>query len=109
MISSVRDSLAVATAVAVRVTDDTLAVDLADGRTISVPIDWYPRLVHGTARERANYEIRPLGIHWPDLDEDVSIAGLLAGRASGETPASLKRWLDARSAGAAGAKSKRKK
>ncbi|HEY7120228.1 MAG TPA: DUF2442 domain-containing protein [Tepidisphaeraceae bacterium] len=107
MITSANDKSA-PEAVAVRVTNDTLAVDLADGRTISVPIDWYPRLVHGTARERDNFEIGPLGIHWPDLDEDVSIAGLLAGRASGETPTSLKRWLDGRSGGTT-SKSKRKK
>jgi hypothetical protein len=81
---------------AVKVTDDTLTVDLEDGRTISAPLEWYPRLVHGTARERANVEIGPFGIHWPDLDEDVSVAGLLAGRPSGETPTSLKKWLDSR-------------
>ena len=80
----------------VKVTADTLAVGLEDGRTISAPLDWYPRLVHATARERANVETSPFGLHWPDLDEDVSVAGLLAGRASGESPASLKKWLDSR-------------
>jgi len=83
----------------VRCTDDTLTVDLMDGRTISVPLAWYPRLRHGTSAERANVEIGPYGLHWPDLDEDVSIRGLLLGRKSGESPASLKRWLDHRARG----------
>ena len=82
----------------VLVTDDTLSVDLEDGRTVSVPIGWYPRLASGTDSERSNFEISGAGygVHWPDLDEDVSVAGLLAGRASGESPASLKKWLDSR-------------
>ncbi len=88
----------------VKVSADTLTVDLEDGRTISVPLDWYPRLVHGTARERGTWEIGPFGIHWPELDEDISIAGLLAGRPSGESQQSLRRWLDQRSS-----KSKKKK
>lgn len=66
------------------VTDDTLTVGLADGRTISVPLQWYPRLRHGTPEERANFEIGVFGIHWPDLDEDISTRGLLLGRKSGE-------------------------
>jgi hypothetical protein len=80
----------------VKVSADTLSVDLEDGRTISVPLDWYPRLVHGSARERSNWEIGRFGIHWPDLDEDISIAGLLAGRQSGESQQSLRKWLDQR-------------
>ena len=80
----------------VRVTEDLLTVDLDDGRTISVPLAWYPRLLHGTLRERANWEILGPGIHWPELDEDISVAGLLLGRASGESQASLKRWLESR-------------
>ena len=66
----------------VSITDDTLAVDLEDGRTIAVPIGWYPRLAYGTPKERANFEISGAGygIHWPDLDEDVGVEGLLLGK-----------------------------
>ena len=82
----------------VRLDNDSLAVDLVDGRTIIVPIVWYPRLWHGTPEERRNFEILGGGeyIHWPALDEDLTVAGLLAGRPSGESQASLKIWLDAR-------------
>lgn len=85
----------------VTVTDDTLVVDLVDGRTIGVPVAWYPRLAHGTAAERDRWRFigEGEGIHWPDLDEDISIEGLLAGRRSGETQASLTRWLERRKAG----------
>jgi len=84
----------------VRVTDDTLIVELLDGRTLSVPLAWYPRLAHGTVAERANWRFigRGDGIHWPQLDEDISVEDLLAGRRSGETQASLQRWLQARKA-----------
>ena len=83
------------------VTDDSLLVDLADGRTITVPLAWFPRLTHGTAAERANWRLigRGTGIHWPDLDEDISVESLLAGRRSGETQESLRRWLTARKEG----------
>jgi hypothetical protein len=81
----------------VKVTDDTLTVDLTDGRTISVPILWYPRLAHGTPEERNHWEIASgIGIHWPDLDEDISVEGLLRGLTSGESQKSLQRWLDQR-------------
>jgi len=82
----------------VKVTDESLVVDLADGRTISVPIDWYPRLVHGSREERAKWRLigRGAGIHWPDLDEDISVDGLLAGQPSNESPASLRQWLKSR-------------
>lgn len=85
-------------AVAVAVTDDAVTIDLVDGRTLSVPIAWYPRLAHGTSAERANWRLvgRGDGIHWPDLDEDLSIDGLLAGRLSQESQSSLDRWLQAR-------------
>ena len=86
-------------ATAVRVTDDTLSVDLEDGRTIAVPLAWYPRLQNGTPDEWSNFEIGAYGIHWPDLDEDISADGLLAGRRSGETQESLRKWLQARKAG----------
>jgi Protein of unknown function (DUF2442) len=82
----------------VSVTDDTLAVDLSDGRTISVPLAWFPRLLQGTPQERDNWRFVAggEGIHWPDLDEDVSVEGLLAGRRSGESQSSFKRWLEKR-------------
>jgi hypothetical protein len=82
----------------VAVSEDTLTVELTDGRSISVPISWYPRLVHGTPKERSNWDLLGggVGIHWPDLDEDISVQGLLAGRRSGETQASLLRWLEGR-------------
>ena len=87
-----------AKAQSVMVTDDTLAVDLADGRTISVPLAWYPRLLHGTSKERNNWRFigDKEGIHWSDLDEDISIENLLMGRASGESQNSFKRWLEKR-------------
>jgi hypothetical protein len=87
-------------AISVSVTGDTLSVDLSDGRTISAPLAWYPRLVHGTPAERRNCQLigGGEGIHWPELDEDISVAGLLAGRRSGESQTSLKRWLLSRSA-----------
>jgi hypothetical protein len=81
------------------VTDDELTVSLTDGRTLSVPLTWYPRLWHGTAEERGHWGLigDGRGIHWPDLDEDISIEGLLEGRRSGESQPSLKRWLERRS------------
>jgi hypothetical protein len=86
-------------ATAVRVTEDSLVVDLADGRTVSVPLAWYPRLLQGSPEERANHRFigEGEGIHWPDLDEDVSVENILAGQASGEGAKSFARWLDARS------------
>ncbi len=86
---------------AVVLTDDTLKADLADGRTISAPLVWYPRLVHASQEERGNWELigGGQGIRWPDLDEDLSIEGLLAGRPSGESPLSFQRWLEARKTG----------
>ena len=82
----------------VTVTEDTLSVDLEDGRTVSVPIGWYPRLAHGTSAERANLQISGAGygIHWPDLDEDIGVDGLLLGKKSTESPASFERWLQQR-------------
>jgi hypothetical protein len=83
----------------VQVTDDTLTVNLADGRTVSVPVEWYPRLAHGTPQEQKNWRLigRGAGIHWPDLDEDISLENLLLGQPSGESQKSLKRWLANRS------------
>ena len=73
----------------VRITDDVLSADLLDGRTIIVPLAWYPRLRHGTPEQRANWQIAGggYGIHWPDLDEDLSTAGLLHGAPAPHTPA----------------------
>ena len=84
----------------VSVSEDSLTVDLVDGRTIIVPLVWYPRLWYGTPEERDHFEIIGDGafIHWPDLDEDLSISGLLAGRRSGESHRSLKKWLEERAA-----------
>lgn len=84
-----------ARATSVAVTEDSLSVDLADGRTIIVPLAWYPRLWHGKPAERNRFELIGDGavIHWLDLDEDLSVAGLLAGRRSGESPESLKKWI----------------
>ena len=83
-----------ATAKAVKISNDTLIVELRDGRSVSVPLKWYPRLAEGRPAERRNWEfIGPgTGIHWPDLDEDISVEGLLLGRPSAESPASLQRW-----------------
>ena len=82
----------------VKVNDDEVIVDLVDGRTITVPLAWYPRLWHGSPQERNHFEIFADGayIHWPDLDEDLTVAGMLAGQRSGESPQSLKKWLDSR-------------
>lgn len=78
--------------------EDTLTVDLNDGRTISVPIGWYPRLMHATPEERNNWRLigEGEGIHWKDLDEDVSIENLILGKPSGESQKSLKKWLSKR-------------
>ena len=80
-------------------TDDTLSVDLSDGRSISVPIAWFPRLLHASEQERNHWRLigRGQGIHWEDIDEDISIEGLLTGRPSGESQESFKKWLANRS------------
>jgi hypothetical protein len=80
------------------VTDDTLTVDLDDGRTIAVPLAWYPRLLHGTSEERNNWRfiVDKEGIHWSALDEGISVENLLLGKASGESQNSFKRWLEMR-------------
>jgi len=78
--------------------DETLIVDLMDGRILTVPIAWYPRLAHGTSMERTHWQLigGGSGIHWPDLDEDLEVEDLLVGRRSGETAESLKQWLERR-------------
>lgn len=92
--------LAIPNAERVTVTEDTLHVELSDGRTISAPLAWYPRLLHATKEERGNWRLigKGQGMHWSDLDEDISVEGLLAGRPSGESQRSFKKWLDSRSA-----------
>jgi len=76
------------------VTADTLTVDLADGRTVQGPKLWYPRLSHGSSEERSKSELSPFGIHWPAVDEDISVEALLLGEKFGESQASLKKWLE---------------
>ena len=87
-----------ALAQSVQVTVDNLTMHLVDGRSISVPLAWYPRLAHGTPHERANWRLigRGEGVHWPDLDEDISVENLLSGARSGESHSSLKQWLSSR-------------
>ncbi len=82
----------------VNIDEDSLTIDFVDGRTISVPLDWYPRLVHATPDERNNWRLigHGAGIHWPDLDEDISVENLLAGKSSLESQRSLERWLETR-------------
>ena len=77
------------------ITGDSLTVELNDGRSISAPLAWYPRLLHGTPEEQNNWRLigNAEGIHWPDLDEDISIENLLLGKPSGESQASFKKWL----------------
>jgi len=82
----------------VSVTEDELVIALVDGRTVGVPMAWYPRLLHGTAQERTQWELtgRGVGIYWPALDEDISVAQVLAGVPSGESASSLRRWFESR-------------
>ena len=81
-----------------RVSDDALIVDLADGRTLSAPLAWYPRLLHGSRAERDDCQLvgEGLGIHWPQLDEDISVEGIVAGRRSHESRESHEKWLASR-------------
>ena len=85
-------------AVSVIIDEDTPTVELDDGRMVSVPVAWYPRLLHASKEERANWRLigKGHGIHWENVDEDISVEGILAGRPSGESQASLKKWLQSR-------------
>jgi Protein of unknown function (DUF2442) len=85
-------------AVSAAVDNGKLVVELTDGRTLSVPLAWYPRVLHGTEAERRNCQLLGDGyaIEWPDLDEHIGVEGLIAGRRSGESEASFQRWLAAR-------------
>ncbi len=82
----------------IEVSEDTLTVELSDGRSLRVPLAWYPRLYYGTLLERKNWRLigQGVGIHWPELDEDLSVEGLLLGKKSTESQASLARWLEKR-------------
>jgi len=82
----------------VSVSEDTLTVDLSDGRTISVPLNWYPRLLQGTLEERAHWRLigRGTSIHWPDLDEDISVENIIFGQSSGESQKSFQKWQESR-------------
>src|SRR3990167_5696761 len=88
----------VSRAEAVEVTEDTLTLDLSDGRTISVPLEWFPRLLRATHKERNNWRLigKGHGIHWKDIDEDISVEGLLAGKPSGESQNSFRKWRSGR-------------
>ncbi len=98
--SSLAIETRVAAAQGVTITEEALVVDLTDGRTISVPLAWYPRLTHGTPTERNHWRLiaEGEGIHWPDLDEDISVENLTRGMPSGESQRSLKQWLEQRAA-----------
>jgi hypothetical protein len=87
--------IAIPAAENVRITDDTLSVELSDGRTISAPLAWFPRLLHATKEERGRWRLigRGQGIHWEEIDEDISVENLIAGKSSGESQASFKKWL----------------
>ncbi len=98
MTSLTIDLLEIAKIQQVTVTDDTLSVDLSDGRTISVPLAWYPRLLHGSIEERNDFRFIAdgSGIHWHRLDEDISSKNLILGQPSGESQKSFQRWLTSR-------------
>jgi len=93
------NEIEVPNAESVTITEDTLSVDLSDGRTISVPVAWFPRLLQSTPEEKNNWRLigKGRGIHWEDIDEDISVEALLWGKPSGESQPSFKKWLDRRS------------
>jgi len=97
-----RVDMEVPNAESVTLSEDALSVKLSDGRSVSVPLAWFPRLLHGTPAERDAWRLigKGEGIHWEALDEDISVEGLLAGRRSGESQQSLKKWLSSRKRGA---------
>jgi hypothetical protein len=82
----------------VKLSDDTVSLELSDGRTISAPLAWYPRLAHATPQERGSWRLigGGRGIHWPAIDEDISVANLLAGQPSAESQSSFKKWMASR-------------
>jgi hypothetical protein len=97
-VSISRVDIEIPQAVDVLIDDDALAVELSDARSITVPLTWYPRLLYGSQEERRNWRLigDGEGIHWEDLDEDISVENLLTGRRSGESQKSFKKWLEAR-------------
>ncbi len=99
--SSLASEIRLARAQDVVVTEDTLTVDLSDGRTISVPLGWYPRLLQGSVEERTNWRLvgQGQGIHWPALDEDIAVEDLILGKPSGESQQSLRQWQQGRPTG----------
>ena len=82
----------------VGIDENSITVELEDGRTVSVPLAWYPRLFYASDEERKNWRLigKGYGIHWEAVDEDISVEGMLAGRPSGESQTSLKKWLSSR-------------
>ncbi|MBN1648510.1 MAG: DUF2442 domain-containing protein [Spirochaetales bacterium] len=96
--SSLKTEIEIANLTKIKINDESIIVDFDDGRTISLPTSWYPRLQYGSQKERDNYHMigNGEGIHWPDLDEDISIEGLISGIRSHESQASLQNWLKAR-------------
>jgi hypothetical protein len=99
MLNTLAIEIRIPEAINVSLTDDTLSVDISDGRSISAPIAWFPRLLHSSEQERNNWRLigKGQGIHWEDIDENISIEGLLAGRPSGESQESFQKWLAKRS------------
>jgi len=95
MTSSMIDLLNIPAIQSLEITEDTLSVDLSDGRTISVPLAWYPRLLNGSTKERQNWRLigQGEGIHWDQLDEDISVKNIILGQPSGENQKSFQRWL----------------
>ena len=95
----------------ISISEDTLTADLSDGRTISVPLNWYPRLLNGTPKERAHWQLigKGEGIHWPDLDEDISVENLIYGQPSGESQKSFQKWQESRSLSGTGTTKKKSK
>ena len=89
----------ISNAISVSISEDSLSVELDDGRTVTIPISWYPRLFHASEKERLNFRLigNGAGIHWEDLDEDISTAGIIAGHRSQESQSSFKKWLEQRS------------
>ena len=87
-----------ALATRVEVNEEAVSVELADGRTVTAPLAWYPRLAHATAQERRSWRLigGGRGIHWLAIDEDISVANLLAGQPSAESQSSSKKWLTGR-------------
>jgi len=100
MTSLMVDLLEVPKIQTIEITDDTLSVDLSDGRTISVPLAWYPRLLHSSVNERNSWRLIGSGdgIHWHQLDEDISVKNIILGQPSGESQTSFQRWLNERQA-----------